>query len=252
MSLGYINNSQKLSVFSKEYWRVALLELKDVRKLCLASLTVALSIVLKFLPLKIPVTPATSIQPTLIVHMLGGIMLGPILSFLRGFTSDILGFILASSGYAFQFEYTLIESFAAMLYSLLLYRKTVSVGRIFVAKASINIFFNAILTTLINVRYGYLANFISGFVVSLPKNILLLPFEVLLLVFVFNSLLPAFSRFKLVPEQGKINLTRRAVISVISFTVLIGGMIIFYTIFPDALKQLQNMMRDFLKSLFGI
>ncbi len=252
MFLGYINNSQKLSVFSKEYWRLAALELKDARKLCLAALTVALSITLKFLPLKIPVTPATSIQPTLIVHLISGIILGPILALIRGCASDILGFVLASEGYAFQFEYTVIESFAAMLYSLLLYRKKINIGRIFVTKATVNIFFNAVLTTLVNVRYGYYANFLSGFAVSLPKNIILLPFEVLILVFVFNALSPAFLRFKLMPEQGKINITKKAVISVILFTALIGLMVLFYTLFPDALKQLQNTMRDFLKGLFGI
>ena len=127
-------------------------------------------------------------------------MCGPVLGVVFGFAEDILSFFLTGGGgYPFFPGYTLTTMLGCLLYALFLYRAKITVRRVFLAKLVTNIQ-NVLLGALWSaILYGK-AYFVmaSG---SALKNLIMLPFQTVLLVLLFSLLLPLLSRMGLVPRQ---------------------------------------------------
>ena len=189
--------------FSAAYWRDAAAELRDVRKLTFAALMIALCIVLSLIP-SVPVGPAgvgAKITWGFLARSLCALVCGPVLGIAFGFAEDILSFFLTGGGgYPFFPGYTLTTMLGVFLYALFLYRCPVTVRRIFCAK---------LLTNLENVTLGALwTAILSGKAywvtapVSAVKNLVMLPFQTVLLCALFAALLPVLGRAGLVPKEA--------------------------------------------------
>ena len=89
---------------------------------------------------------------------------------------------------------------SGLVYGLFFYRARLSVARIALCKAVINVFVNILMGSLWSAmlfQKGYLY-YLSK---SVVKNLLLLPAEILLLVLLYQVLLPVLTRMKLIPAQ---------------------------------------------------
>ena len=193
-----------ISTFSPAYWRSALGEIKNLKRLVFAALICAFCVVVG--ALFITVGENLRVKFTFFFTAVGSAVYGPVLGILVGAISDILGYLLFPSG-AFFPGYTLSSMAGALIYALLLYRKKITVLRIFLAKFLVNYLVNVGLGCLWSqILYG--KGYLYYMTTSLIKNTLLLPIEVMLLSALFAILVPAFSRFGLLPSHDKKDLEK--------------------------------------------
>ena len=185
--------------FSAAYWRNAAREVRDLRKLTFAALMIAMCVVLGHIP-SVPLFGGAKVTWGFLARSICATVCGPVLGLLFGFSEDVLTFFLTGGGgYPFFPGYTLTTMLGCLLYALFLYRAKITVRRIFLAKLVTNIQ-NVLLGALWSaILYGK-AYFVmaSG---SALKNLIMLPFQTVLLVLLFSLLLPLLSRMKLVPKQ---------------------------------------------------
>lgn len=190
--------------FSADYWRDALAELKDLRKLTFAALMIAMCMVLSSIP-SVPLFGGAKITWGFLARSVCALVCGPVLGVLFGFAEDILSFfVTGGGGYPFFPGYTLTTMLGVFIYALFLYRTPITVRKVFCAK---------LLTNIENVVLGALwMAILSGkaWIVtasgSAVKNLICLPFQTVILVALFAALLPVLRRLRLVPQQmeGKI------------------------------------------------
>lgn len=185
------------SPFSGTYWKKALSEPKNLRILVVVSLLSALHIVVG--SLFFTVGENLKVLFTFIPASLTAFIGGPVLALFSGFICDILGFLVHPSGPYFP-GYTLSSMLGSLIYALFLYRSRISVLRLFFAKLCVNLF--------VNVGFGSLwSAMIMGkayyyyFAKSIVKNSILLPLETVILIAVFQLMLPVMAQNGLAPKQ---------------------------------------------------
>lgn len=205
------------------YWRAAAGELKSLKRLVFAALMCALSIVVG--ALYVMVGENLRVYFTFFVTAVGCAVYGPVLGMLVAAVTDTLNFFLFPSGPYFP-GYLLSEMAAALIYGLFLYRRKITVLRLFGAKFLVNYLVNVGLGCLWSqMLYG--KGYVYYLVKSLIKNSLLLPLEVMALAALFAVLLPVFSRFGLLPGHEKRELQKLTVSSsaftVFGLSCLLGG-----------------------------
>ena len=240
-----MRNSENKRLYSscleRGYFREAARDFTDLRKLTLAGILLALSVALQLFT--IPLAPGLKIQITFLASAISGVVLGPYLGFLRGAAADLIGFFVANSGGAFYFGYTLSAALGAMVYSLAFYRKRITYTRIFGAKLCINLFVNAMLGSVWSTQLYGSKSYGAYFAASLAKNMVLLPFEVIVLCLLFNVLLPALARLGMVEKEqcGKIRISYVRLGIEVALTV--ACVLLLWKFYPDILayvKQLTN------------
>lgn len=215
--------------FSRAYWRAACAEVKSTRMLVLTALLVAVRVALK--SLAIPVGESLYITVGFFVNAVGSMVYGPVLGFLSGVVSDLLGCLLFPKG-AFFLPFTLIEGLGSLFYALFFYRAKLSPVRIFASKLTVNVVLNIILTPLaLSWMYGK-----SVLVYILPriaKNLLIFPLEAVLLMMFLGLMIPVLRRLDLpVGEQPVLRLTKRhVVVLVLMFLAAIAAVLIYYRFF---------------------
>lgn len=186
--------------FSAAYWRDALAEVRDVRKLSFAALMIAMCVVLGYVP-AVTLPYGGRVTWGFLARALCGYVCGPVLGVLFGFAEDILSFFLTGGGgYPFFPGYTLTTMLGVLIYALFLYRADVSVRRIFLAK---------FLTNVENVTLGALwMSILSGkaYLATAPasavKNLVMLPVQTAILCALFAFLLPHLKRSGLAPGSA--------------------------------------------------
>lgn len=194
--------------FSRDYWRDALRELHDLRKLTFAALMIALCMMLSAIP-SIPLWGGAKVTWGFLARSVCAMVCGPVLGVAFGFAEDILSFfVTGGGGYPFFPGYTLTTMLGVFIYSLFLYRTKVTIPKIFLAK---------LLTNIENVTLGALWSAIlykKAYLVvasgSAVKNLVMLPVQTVMLVLLFAAILPALARMGLVPrEMGSRRLRRQ-------------------------------------------
>ena len=186
--------------FSAAYWRDALREVKDLRKLTFAALMIAMCVVPSHIP-SVPLFGEAMITWGFLARSVCALVCGPVLGVAFGFAEDILSFFLTGGGgYPFFPGYTLTTMLRVLIYALFHYRAKLNVRRVFLAKLLTNIQ-NVILGSLWSAILYKKAWAVMA-VGSFWKNLIMLPFQTLLLVLLFSALLPVLRRAKLVPDQG--------------------------------------------------
>lgn len=205
------------------YWRAAVKELRSLKRLVFAALMCALSIVVG--ALYVVVGDNLRVYFTFFVTAVGCAVYGPVMGMLAAAVTDTLNFFLFPSGPYFP-GYMLSEMAAALIYGLFLYRKKITVLRLFGAKFLVNYLVNVGLGCLWSqMLYG--KGYLYYLVKSLVKNSLLLPLEVMALAALFAVLVPVFSRFGLLMDHEKREIQKLTVgesaFPVFGLSCLIGG-----------------------------
>ncbi|MBR3312342.1 MAG: folate family ECF transporter S component [Solobacterium sp.] len=186
-------------MFTKEYWKSSFDHLKDIRYLTIMAVFIGMKVLMK--SFFIPVTPTLRIYMTFLFAAVECSIIGPGAAIVSGCVTDLIGFMLFPNG-AFFIGYTISEMTGHLVYALMLYRKKISVLRIFMAKFINNYFTNVILGSLWNhIIVGKAFLYYAG--KSIIKNTLMLPIEVVLLVLLFNLLIPSMKQRRFISEENR-------------------------------------------------
>ena len=181
------------------YWQYAADELKSIRRLVLCAMFCALTVAIS--SMFITVGENLYIYFTCFVNVVACAVCGPVLAILYAVAADTLSFFLFSTGGYFP-GYLLSSVLGCLVYALLLYRRRITVGKLFAAKFLVNYGVNVALGSVwSSILYG--KGYLYYLFKSLVKNTILLPFEVIVMAAIFAVLLPAFSRFKLLPVMSE-------------------------------------------------
>lgn len=215
-----------MKLFTKEFWKLSVVALKDLRKLSFAALICALTVALDGL-VRIPVLPGgLEIKFTFAIIALGCAVYGPVAGVLLAVVVDTLSFFLFPTGFAYFPGYMVTEILVSLFYSLFLFRQKITVPRLFGAKLCTNYLAHVLLNSLwasILMGKGYLYYFWS----SLIKNTLLLPFEVLVMAAFFAAVVPFFAKVRLLPPHTGEELARlrfgKSTLPVFGLSGLMGG-----------------------------
>ncbi len=185
------------SPFSAPYWREAAGRLKEIRVLAVSALLVAVCVAIA--GLYIPLVNNLHIFFDYVPMGLCAAVCGPVVALGVGFVVDILGFLVNPMG-AFFPGYTLGTMVSMMIYALFLYRQRLTVGRIALARLTVNVVNNICLNSLwSSILYGKAFwVYLTGGII---KNLALWPVEVVLMVVIYRLLTPTLERQKLIPVQ---------------------------------------------------
>lgn len=222
--------------FCKGYWISALKELKNPRMMIIAALITAFRIVLK--AFSIPVFGKfVSITFGFYANALGSMIYGPIWGLLSGIVSDTLGALIFPSGTYFA-PFMITECLGSVIYALYLYKAKLSVSRVFLAKFSVIIICNLLLTPIITywycIYFGQTAIYKVITTARLLKNIAMFPIESTLLT-VFLSLISKLTdKMKLTNAYSdNIKITTKHIIFIIVLTVVsVGVFFLCYFLMP--------------------
>lgn len=193
--------------FHISYFKQASSELKTVRKLVLLAILFALQLVVGLIT--IPSGFANlGIGLSFVIFALIGMLYGPIVGLTIGFFSDILGFIIQPNG-VFFFGYVLSAMLSGFVYGMCFYRTKVTFTKCLLSRLIVNIIINVILGSIwwwiISDRSFSLTDYMLF--ISLPKNLIyLLPQTVILFAF-FKVLSRILLRTNLVDKQICENIT---------------------------------------------
>ncbi|MCM1282650.1 MAG: folate family ECF transporter S component [Muribaculaceae bacterium] len=178
----------------KELYLSSMGELLSPRNLALLGLLGALSIVLSMVA-SIDAGPYVRIGFSSLPNRIAECLFGPFIGCIFGGVMDVLKFIVRPSG-PFFFGFTFDAMLAGLLYGSLLYKKPVTIPRVFaaelLAKTIVNCGFN---TLWISMLYG------RGFLVLLPmrllKNLVMLPIDTLISFFTLTAAVRLLSHLHL-------------------------------------------------------
>lgn len=158
----------------KELYLSSMRELASPKNLALCGVMGALSMVLGIVA-SIQIGPYIKIGFSGLPNRIVECLFGPVIGCIFGGTMDILKFIAKPDG-PFFFGFTFDAMLAGVLYGSILYKKPVTIPRVFVAELAAKVIVNCGFNTLwISVLYG------KGFLAILPmrllKNAIMLPID---------------------------------------------------------------------------
>lgn len=189
-------------------------ELKSLRCLCVTAILIALDLALK--SSATVNLPFAKISFAFIALAAVGMLFGPVVAFLAGGITDILGMLIAQNIGAFNPLFTLVEMTGGMIYGMFLYGFTVikpdlsggkafvrSIGsnwgsfvRIVLAKFMVIVVCNLIMNTSFQVLTGYIAPeaFRAKLWARVGTNFIKMPFDVLLMLLTLFPIMAAYNR----------------------------------------------------------
>ena len=161
----------------KELYLSSMRELASPKNLALCGVMGALSMVLGIVA-SIQIGPYIKIGFSGLPNRIVECLFGPVIGCIFGGTMDILKFIAKPDG-PFFFGFTFDAMLAGVLYGSILYKKPVTIPRVFVAEFAAKVIVNCGFNTLwISVLYG------KGFLAILPmrllKNAIMLPIDTII------------------------------------------------------------------------
>ena len=189
-------------MFTKEYWQSSTTKLKEIHYIALMAAFIAMKIIVG--NIYIPIAQNLRIGINFVLVAVEASILGPIAGIISAAITDILGFAIFPSGPFFA-GYTLTALCGSFIYALFFYHKKITVLRIALAKILNNYLVNVLLGSFWSAIL-YDKAFVVYTATSLVKNTILLPFEIALLVFVFNLLAPLLVRKQFIEDPGKLPL----------------------------------------------
>ena len=189
-------------MFTKDYWASSASKLKDIHYIALMAAFIAMKIIVG--NIYIPVAQNLRIGINFVLVAVEASILGPAAGMVSAAVTDLLGFAIFPSGPFFA-GYTLTAVCGSLIYALLFYRRKITVLRITAAKVLNNYLVNVLMGSLWSAIL-YDKAFVVYAATSLIKNTILLPFEIALLVLVFNLLAPVLVRKHLIEDPGRLPL----------------------------------------------
>ena len=183
----------------KRYWRHAVDSLTKLKTfdICFVALLFSMQLVSKLI-IKMPSGFSNlGVGVTYLIFAFIGLVYGPIWGIIIGFLSDVLGFFIAPSSQIFYLGYTLQAMLTGLVYGLFFYRTNIKFSKVLYCRLVINILLNGIMGAFLWAEVSGLTfdqTVLYMFTVTLPKNIVyLIPQSMLLYIF-FKLSLPLFER----------------------------------------------------------
>ena len=164
----------------------------STRRLCILSILLALNVAIS--SVYIPITPNLHIEFTFIIvmYIASNFSLPECLIFAT--LEDLITyFLFQSSQWPFFPGYTVSAVVGILIYYLFLNKK-VSILRVAISKTLVNIFVNIGLGSLWNsMMYGKAFLYYAG--ISIVKNLVLLPFEIIAFYIIYKALEPITKKY---------------------------------------------------------
>lgn len=167
-------------------------EFKDLRNLTLMAMFLALDVCLSFF--SVQVFPFLKIGFSFLSLTAAGMMFGPVPGFAIGAAGDLIGYFIKPTG-AFNPLMTLVAAVAGLIWGLVLYKNQCGLLRIIIAKTSITVICNLVMTTAILCLF-FGSAFYEIFPLRVLKNLCVLPVEVALAYFVCKALVKIQARVR--------------------------------------------------------
>lgn len=148
----------------KKLFKDSLHELKNVRTLAVMAMLLAIAVVLGFYTLQ--VTDFMKIGFSYIPNELTGMLFGPVAGSLIGGLADLLKYMVHPTGPFFP-GFTISGLAGGLIYGIVLYKKPLSLKRVFAANGLVTLIVNLGMNTYwLTLLYG------SGFMAILPARIM--------------------------------------------------------------------------------
>ena len=180
-------------MLTKTYWREAASELKNIKILAFAALMIAACAALGFIP-SIPIGDAAKVSWGFLARAVCGMVCGPVVARVFGFAEDTWSYLVHPTGAYFP-GYAITTMLGTMIYALFLYKRKITLPKIFLAK---------LCTNVLNVVLGTLWTAIvtdKGYLFYLPvraiKNLVMLPVQTIMLALLIGALAPILKRVDL-------------------------------------------------------
>lgn len=201
VSFSEIEDNHKIykSVFHFSYWKQASGFMRSVKNLCLISLLFGMMLLCKLIPIPSGFG-SLGIGFTYLFFATISLIYGPLCGLFIGFCSDTIGYFIHPSG-MFFFGYTLDAMLSGFIYGICFYKKRITFANCLAARFFVNIFVNVGLGCLwwkILYQLDFDAYITYMTLTSLPKNVLYLLPQSLLLFIVFKAVSKPLASFGLI------------------------------------------------------
>lgn len=186
--------------FHKNYWLLASKCFSKVKNLSTISILFALMMICKLIPIPSGFG-SLGLSFTYLIFAVITMIYGPLCGIFIGFFSDILGFFLFQGGQVFFFGYTFDAMLAGLIYGLCFYKTKVTFAKCLTARFFVNMIVNICLGSFWwKIIYGLdMQGYITYMLVtSIPKNLLYLLPQSILLYVLFRALAVPLSHFGLI------------------------------------------------------
>ena len=227
-----VSNELFKTPFCKRYWQLAFGEMTILYTLVLAAVLTAMRIAVK--SLSIPIGPNLNITFGFIINSIGSLIYGPVVAIFASAISDTLGAILFPSGPYF-FPFIFEEIAGGLIFALFYYRAKLTTRRIILGRFTVTVVCNLILNPII-MYYYYDIMLGKGYeILTLPrviKNLALFPLQSVILVLLFDAILPYTNRMELTHTgEKKLSIKKQDVISILLLTVVSATAIALYYLY---------------------
>lgn len=193
---------------SLPYWKSAAWEFKSIKQITAASLLVALGIVIGMFDIRI-IPNVLQVSFSYIAFSICSFITGPLMAIPCGIIADLVDALW--HGYDLFFGYTLSAVAQGVIFALFFYRRELTLPRIVAAKACVNLFVNVLLGSVWRLMMMGGEYFYYVFVAGL-KNLIMLPFEVIILVVLLRALIPPLRRLRMIPAGASLRVDRTDII----------------------------------------
>ena len=177
-----------------EKFRQSAQELKQVRTLTGVTMLLAMSVVISFTA-SVRVTETIKIGLGYLITALLGMLYGPFTAALAAGAGDLIKYLLKPDG-AYFFGFTLTAMLGGVVYGVFFYREKCTIPRAIASKATVSLLLNCLLNT-VWVSWLYGMPFLGALGPRVIKNLMALPFEIVLLYIVLNGMNKVIQRAKL-------------------------------------------------------
>ena len=177
-----------------EKFRQSAQELKQVRTLTGVAMLLAMSVVISFTA-SVRVTETIKIGLGYLITALLGMLYGPFTAALAAGAGDLIKYLLKPDG-AYFFGFTLTAMLGGVVYGVFFYREKCTIPRAIASKAPVSLLLNCLLNT-VWVSWLYGMPFLGALGPRVIKNLMALPFEIVLLYIVLNGMNKVIQRAKL-------------------------------------------------------
>ena len=209
-ALIYDNQTVFKHPFYKEFWKQSVKPLTKVKDITTIAMLFALMLVCKLIPI-----PSgfgnLGLGITYLFFATIAMIYGPVYGFVIGVFSDIVGFFIDSGGGIFHLGYTRQAALTGFIYGLCFYKTKVTFTKVFVCRLIINLLINVVYGSFLYIvvfypeqikEPGRLKELYTSYMtlLSLPKNIIWLLPQSLLLYYVLVTIRNPLTKFKLLDK----------------------------------------------------
>lgn len=207
----YDNENTYKTPFHLSYFKSALCELKTTKKIVTLGMLFSLLLLSKFISLPSGFANL-NISFGYIFMAIIGYIYGPFIGFIIGALSDIIGYFINQSAYVFNLGYTLQAALAGFIYGIIFYKTRMSFSKVLLSRILVNFLLNVLMGSYLMIIVYYqggkinhdqlLASFrIYALVYSLPKNIICLLPQSIILYAIIKAISPILSRFNYISKE---------------------------------------------------